>query len=110
AARGCIRAGHLRLEHGAHIRPPAPPRDPRRRKAEELPFIMVTAESKTENVVTAKHAGGSNPLSSRSTRRRSRRRSRACSALSEADVWRGATIRLIGCARSGPAGGGAPGR
>ena len=29
-------------------------------KLRRIPFIMVTAESKTENVITAKQAGGSN--------------------------------------------------
>ena len=55
-----IRLDHFRLEHGA---------DDRLRAAQEVrsdpslastPFIMVTAESKTENVIAAKQAGVNN--------------------------------------------------
>ncbi len=46
----------------------------------ETPFIMVTAESKTENVIAAKKAGVSTTSSSRSTPRRFRTRSKPSSS------------------------------
>ena len=42
----------------------------------DTPFIMITAESKTENVVAAKAPASATTSSSRSTPTRSRRRSR----------------------------------
>jgi CheY-like chemotaxis protein len=44
-----------------------------------IPFIMVTAESKTENVIAAKRAGVNNYSSNRSMRRSCARRFRRCS-------------------------------
>ena len=55
-----IRPGDLRLEHGAddRLRPAAQVRaDP---ELGATPFIMVTAESKTENVIAAKQGGRDN--------------------------------------------------
>ncbi len=61
AAREAVPAGHLRLEYGADVRL----RIARRKCAPipiwlRCPFIMITAESKTENVIAAKKAGVSN--------------------------------------------------
>ena len=60
AAHEALRPGDLRLEHGAddRLRPAAP--GARRPELGEIPFIMVTAESKTENVIAAKKAGVNN--------------------------------------------------
>ncbi len=56
-----LRARHLRLEHGAdeRLRPVAASPRPTR-GCGDTPFIMVTAESKTENVIAAKKAGVNN--------------------------------------------------
>ena len=59
--REVLRARDLGLEHGAddRLRPAA--RDPRRsRICSATRFIMVTAESKTDNVIAAKKAGVDN--------------------------------------------------
>ena len=65
-----IRPRDLRLEHGAddRLRPAAQVRASP--DCRTTPFIMVTAESKTENVIAAKKAGVTTTSSSRSTPRR----------------------------------------
>ena len=56
-----LRAGDLRLEHGADDRlRPAAARCATKQEMRETPFIMVTAKSKTENVIAAKKAGVNN--------------------------------------------------
>ena len=56
-----IRPGDLRLEHGADDRLRAAQAGAlRSRRSTQTPFIMVTAESKTENVIAAKQAGVNN--------------------------------------------------
>ena len=53
--------GHLRLEHGADDRLRALLQKVRSDPAHrDVPFIMVTAESKTDNVVAARKAGVNN--------------------------------------------------
>ena len=60
-ARQAIRPGDLRLEHGADDRlRPAQASARRSAICATTPFIMVTAESKTENVIAAKKAGVNN--------------------------------------------------
>ena len=69
-------------------------------KLKDMPFIMVTAESKTENVVAAKQAGVNNyivkPFNAETLQAR---RSRACSAMADADrlsrAPRGRSARVI---------------
>jgi two-component system chemotaxis response regulator CheY len=56
-----LRPGDFRLEHGADDRLRSAARSARRSRSwKSTPFIMVTAESKTENVIAAKKAGVNN--------------------------------------------------
>ena len=56
-----LQAGHFGLEHGAdEWSCSCSPRCVPTEKLKDLPFIMITAESKTENVIAAKEAGVSN--------------------------------------------------
>jgi len=55
-----LQPGDLRLEYGADDRLRAAQAGSRRPRLSTTPFIMVTAESKTENVIAAKQAGVNN--------------------------------------------------